>query len=888
MQRLHQTIINQEPIEKGTLRPGIAISPGFFAIQLAAREGRLNAVLELILLGEDIDVCTYETEQKSHQSSKTAEKTPFYLALEYGHTYLADVLLALGANKDLAIEIAKSHNETEFVKKLEALAVQEHLVYAAALWVISQENVYEGSQNKKRMLQNLLPQLNRVDLDGAAISGLIELVLQQKQTHLVNSILTNQPLRCVPEINTAGYWAALADVSIGTQMLNKVCKDDKAFLLTLQQLHDHHQPAAAIKLCLASASEAVKKEFAENSRLKIKPADEKLSDVQEYVYNTASKSDKDAVDLFKPTFEDYTVIFKYALKKKNFVAFQTLHSANENIALLNGLLEKNENQLAQFCFFNFNLSATLAIPGVILGIENFSKLLKTFSSPEGYAHQLVSTGIKRNVLPSKDVVAFVKQLLPTPSTYVGVVLRAIEDRYQIKSLRIAEDVVKKALAAKHPPKKRYHYVETKTPLSSRDRSLHIIMLDRFDIALNAPLEEADHKRDLEIKVDSDKTKDMSIFKNLSSDLWREIFPYLNGNTLAVFPAASQQFYEYKLQTDAQNKFGDEWKLQRDIQKNASKFFNFAEERRLLQALITSLEEDLVGRSFIDYETLIWGIMLFVIFGGGLIASAYFMHDIVGALEVIKNQLKETMTSRGRTCKKMNYYSNEWCGLRIDYKEDYSYYLVSDMPECSKLCKNLHDKGDDLIGPIFGIIFGSVFFLLSLGVLSAGCQEDRSKYRNDPLTSLSDDVQTAMAEIKQERPTLLTNNFPTATRDHITSEARRELARLYGNIHQFDINSLNYEAQSQALIIPTDRLSAMREEKIQSRTNELITQIRTYPSRLVNTISPARIMGGLFNMFQPNRTVNFDDSNVPLLCGENVSDAEDPEERIELLPNNIRK
>jgi len=25
-----------------------------------------------------------------------------------------------------------------------------------------------------------------------------------------------------------------------------------------------------------------------------------------------------------------------------------------------------------------------------------------------------------------------------------------------------------------------------------------------------------------------------------------------------------------------------------------------------------------------------------------------------------------------------------------------------------------------------------------------------------------------------------------------------------------------------------------------------------------------------------------------LCGENVSDAEDPEERIELLPNNIRK
>jgi len=592
---MYAAIIEQQPVldKHLILDSREASSTDFTILQLAAREGRLNTVIELIALNEKIDEIDWNEEKVT--IAKQSHKTPFLLAVEYGHLYLAEVLLALGADKKLAIEIAETFNQRDIAKQIEKMELRPHIVCALAFWIVNKEFNDLTAGQKTRILEQLKPQLQRVDIDGTICNGLIELSLQTKEYSLARNLLSlrpNQTLRANPAIRTAGYWAAKLAVNTASFNPNDFFTNDDAFLIMLQQLQaDNHKDA--VKHCLRLATETVKAEFEKQPQLELK-SDAVLTETQEFIYNLAAKGDIFAVDLFAPTRENSITILRHALEKKNFVAIGCLLKALKSIELLNAFLTGDEFELAQLCFFNFNLSATLALPGIVLGIENFPKLLKTFSSPAGYAHQLISSGLRRNALPSEELVEFAKQLLPDSNSYLRTVIRCIQDRYELKSLSIvekAEDISKNKKSALR--KRKHHNIILNTDVSVHDFSLLKIMLARFEIRLK-------QGSLTEEKKSSNVVSELPIspFNKLPGKLWEEIIPFLSGNTLKGIPSVSQDFQEYKLHADEQEKFGMKWQLceelQREFAENEEKFISFAKITRLLRLLVDNLNEQKPG------------------------------------------------------------------------------------------------------------------------------------------------------------------------------------------------------------------------------------------------------------------------------------------------------
>jgi len=891
---LNQSIINQAPITLLSLDLNVK-DPilGLNSFQLAARQGRLNTVLRLIARGEDVDSCSQELKEKNKQSEKTA----FYLALEYGHFYLAEVLLALGANKDLAIQIAKSQGEINFVKKIEKIELQEVLVYALASWAIENKTNELKNEERNCLIRCLEPQLLSLDPDGIGRSGLIELALQQDNLALALILLKeDQPLRKDPEIRAAGYWAASSPLIIKKDLNGAILKTfnstDEAFLLTLQQLKADRK-LKALQRCLTLANDAVKEEFVKQPTLEAKSIGQNFSETQQYIYSEAVRRDSTAANLLQISIEENVGIIDYAFENRNFVALQTLQSIKNDIELLSTMLSQDKYNLVKMCFFNFNLTATLVIPGVVLGIENFPKLLNIFSSPLGYANQLISIGLERNSLPSKELIEMVKQLLPEQNVYVSTVIRCIRDRYQIQPLRIQiTKGIQNINTVKNPLtiKSKTYQINTHTNLSPHDLSLITIMLARFNIVLNTSGQNLAEEKNLEVKQNS-----MAIFKNLPSDLWREILPYLRGKTLNSISLSSQEFYEQRLQAEDQNEFGSKWKASEKLSRDAS-------EIEMLTSLISALS-NLPLKSKFNYENfckLIIPLCWIAILVTGIGISGYYRYVLNLAIASIQKELAETMTSLGKTCNEMDYdganRNRNTCGATGPQDRTYPYEIhpvagnvkfVNELQECSKLCNDLDHTNSDHTGPLAGIVLGSIMLAFTIVAMCFEYKCDKKiithDFSNDTISSLPDDIQEKIAEIQQEHPRLLNRTHPNTFTRSLLNDARNNRAGLW---KQNDLRELKQTNEDVAIRINT--FSSHREEKIHNQISAHSNLLR-----VINTISPARVMGGLFNLFRRQPSIDFDDANVRLLCNEEKSDSDlgsdsDSEGTLELVSSPIQK
>jgi hypothetical protein len=103
---------------------------GCNALQIAAREGQQEIVLQLLREGVRVD------------QVGTHQKTAFYYAIEYGHTLTARILLACGANREEAVLLAKQFKQEELIQEIVCLDVDAATVRNIFLWAGREDHIY--------------------------------------------------------------------------------------------------------------------------------------------------------------------------------------------------------------------------------------------------------------------------------------------------------------------------------------------------------------------------------------------------------------------------------------------------------------------------------------------------------------------------------------------------------------------------------------------------------------------------------------------------------------------------------------------------------------------------------------------------------------------------
>lgn len=97
-------------------------------MQLAAQENDFQEIVQLAKSSVDMDAVTQQ------------RKTPLYLAVERGHTLTAQVLLALGAKKELAVELAHENKRSDLETKLEQLVLDMDVMRGLLFWAVNQND----------------------------------------------------------------------------------------------------------------------------------------------------------------------------------------------------------------------------------------------------------------------------------------------------------------------------------------------------------------------------------------------------------------------------------------------------------------------------------------------------------------------------------------------------------------------------------------------------------------------------------------------------------------------------------------------------------------------------------------------------------------------------
>lgn len=153
-------------------------------LQLAAREGYVDAVLMLNYAGADVNQ-TAEVKHEDPFSKNQAESSAFYLAMQRGHKQVAEILLVCGADKSKAIECAQRDRNPKLAELISHATVSDTTLRYMLFWTVKNYSQYDGD----RLFEFLKPfceSNTRLDND---VSALIELAENEEKKEVVQALL---------------------------------------------------------------------------------------------------------------------------------------------------------------------------------------------------------------------------------------------------------------------------------------------------------------------------------------------------------------------------------------------------------------------------------------------------------------------------------------------------------------------------------------------------------------------------------------------------------------------------------------------------------------------------------------------------------------------------
>lgn len=197
---------------------------GLSLLQIAAREGQFENVMQLLEKGADVNHVTV-INNSTPLINKNSRKSALYFAIESHHYSIADLLVIAGADIGVTISIATELGDQAVVDKLHQLKINCSLLKAIMI------RVCEINEVHALLLNNLMATLLKVinsrheeaeerkendeeDNNGITqqdVASFMEFAAYSNAFDRLEMLMQlGIPLRCHPGIRNVAYWLAIA------------------------------------------------------------------------------------------------------------------------------------------------------------------------------------------------------------------------------------------------------------------------------------------------------------------------------------------------------------------------------------------------------------------------------------------------------------------------------------------------------------------------------------------------------------------------------------------------------------------------------------------------------------------------------------------------------
>ncbi|MDR3476650.1 MAG: ankyrin repeat domain-containing protein [Gammaproteobacteria bacterium] len=871
--RLHQEIIHHDPNALVTVcEPELSVHDfhhsGLSSLQLAAQEGMWQLVVKLLSLGASIDQVNADAANPLNAYfACQSQKTPLYLAIEYGHTLLAQILLACGASQALAFETANTLNNLQMQYRLKQLELDMDIAFSLAF--------YATIKNDAAVVERILDLLDKDNGNISAVSALLEVALAFDAKSLALVLLQRvgeRALRNDPAIYTAGYWASESC----KDLLDKACRSDDDWLRTLRQLHVTDR---SLKDCLSSAPANIKKEYLAKQKIEMRVDQERLTPEQNAAYAELARGRRLEVELYCETPEEFAVLAEAAWENKNLIILTHL-LLHFNLGLFKTFIQNNQSHLAQLWFFLEDKH----FHEIALDLKNESELLTRatnfFASESSLLHSLVGQSIHLEKLPDQSFVEFAHKVASDEDALVSALQVSVQDRYPLAAVNIELEESKEEKAGLANPFFRFLEVsptETKSQfkinvslsdaLTPHDLSIVSVCFNRFGVGINN--DEAQKPQE-EIRDNPRRKKNkIAPFKDLPSHLWTGyIIPSLDSKNLKALASVSHYMHEYKLITEPA--LGVQWEANNNLfrarNRRDERLMRLENEAEAINRLLESMQNDLDEKPYGEERDLVFPLK---ISGGSFLVLALMVYGFINSVIEFnedRGKLDTLMTADGKSCSAHHACSN--------------YYYT----ECNDLCDS---QGLNELVMALCIIGGVLSLAWTIGascVLWETCVEGQDRFDHLPLSDLSENTALELNEAKDSMPDPL---------PHINANTRigsaRNIATALKVQHQREAVQIKHAMAEERRQEDAERKRAedaerlLREEAAEwdrerMKRLGLPNHSQGKSARLVaglGQFSPAKVVSGIASLFgKAQPVIHFEAAGTRLLSAENKYDNHD--------------
>jgi hypothetical protein len=404
---------------------------GHTALQIAAKQGCREIVLCLLSHGAPVDAVG------NHQ------ETPFYDAIKYGHTLVAQILLACGASQDRARQRAQELNQERLAEDISGLTVNAAIIRNILLW--SANTVY----NVNYLFDQIKPHLDLLSNDERV--AIVEVMTLKRGEVLAPSQMSTLVGAdfCNDSRLTPGYWVAskaersdplIFHGTINTVGLANVCHSDKHWKATLQQLR--YLNRRTYNYFFSADAAIIGKTFAqlrewEDSFGPVTFLSEVSTSRQRFYQRLIQAQFADVAGLLsaenaeEDQYEVCAEAIICAFEKNNFVTLRLCKELTniDNEVLLARFLRKNQHDLA----LSWLMCSGIELANFLLHFPGDNLIINQvalWEKREGLAYTLISSRMGINGFVTKEAIQLLDTLGQTKEQKMQQVAQALQSRYQ--------------------------------------------------------------------------------------------------------------------------------------------------------------------------------------------------------------------------------------------------------------------------------------------------------------------------------------------------------------------------------------------------------------------------------------------------------------------------
>ena len=357
---------------------------GFTPLQLAAREGLVDVSLWLLVYGAQVNTI-------SELLNSGIRCTALSLSASHGHLLISQILLAFGADKNAALNIAQLAADESCILRLRRLHLNEWIKNACLYFLIKNTDIVNFTPMCELVKRQISHQKS---IDAQRI---VEYSLYFKNIKIAKSYLNNiAETHSDPVIMSAAYWS----IHNGDELFNDVCSNDNEWLLLLYQLYQNDKQKFAN--VFNKATNQVQSKFLQNSL--VMEDDRLLTTPQKHLYFAAAiKASREHLQNLCQNDEDYYAVMAYSFFKSNFVAILSLENLKDLTSFIRNCITQNNRPLLQFII----IATPLNLLKTVLDIrditpQSFEKLISSVWTKTGLLNALISYSVQANRKPDQS------------------------------------------------------------------------------------------------------------------------------------------------------------------------------------------------------------------------------------------------------------------------------------------------------------------------------------------------------------------------------------------------------------------------------------------------------------------------------------------------------